>query len=179
MNSLILSQRSPFYLTGSSSPSPSPSKLHTNFLPTTPRNLTKWQQNANAKGFTSKKPPPIKQPKLEFEIPKIQNSGGEDEEEIPRDVFNRLILRVCVCVGVPMVLGYGFLSIFGALREQGYDVPKWMPFLSSFLTFGASCFGIPYGALSTSLDPDRKGSVLGFDEAQKHWVEMWEEEDKS
>ncbi|WCJ36727.1 hypothetical protein M5689_017908 [Euphorbia peplus] len=178
MKSLILSQTSLFHFTESSSPS----KLH-NFLPKTPQILAnnstkKWQRNANAKGFTSKKPPSTNQTELNLETPKKQNSVGDDEEELPREVFNRIIWRVCVFVGVPMVLGYGFLSVFGALREHGYDVPKWVLFLSSFLTFGASCFGIPYGALSASFDPEKKGSLLGFDEAKEHWGEMWEQEDK-
>lgn len=77
-----------------------------------------------------------------------------------------------------MALGLAFLHIFGVIKEQHlWNVPLWLPLLTTFLTFGASTMGIAYGALSTSWDEERKGSILGFEEAQKNWVEMWREED--
>ncbi|KAJ8773180.1 hypothetical protein K2173_028357 [Erythroxylum novogranatense] len=105
------------------------------------------------------------------------DGNNSDEEEIPEEIFYRMIRRILVAVGVPMGLGLALLYVFGVVREQNlWEVPMWLPFSTTFITFGASLFGIVYGALSTSLDPNNKGSVLGLEEAQKHWDEMWEEE---
>lgn len=79
-----------------------------------------------------------------------------------------------------MGLGLAFLHLFGELKEhQVWEAPLWLPFTTTFLTFGASALGIAYGTLSTSLDAERKGSVLGLEEVQRNWVEMWKEEDES
>ncbi|KAF4376712.1 hypothetical protein F8388_025583 [Cannabis sativa] len=127
---------------------------------------------ANPKGFSSTPVPSAK------ETPATQNV--EPEEEIPQVVFNRMIVRILVSVGVPMATGLGLLKIFEIGKEQGFlIVPVWVALLTTFLTFGVSSFGIAYGALSTSWDAESKGSLLGFEEAQKNWVDMWREEDES
>ena len=59
---------------------------------------------------------------------------------------------------------------------MGFDVPLWLPFLTTFITFGASTPGIAYGTLSARWDPEKKGSFLGLEKAQRNWVEMWKEE---
>lgn len=83
-------------------------------------------------------------------------------------------------VGVPLVIGFTVLLSINALKEQGlWDAPKWVPFVTTFVTFGTSTLGIAYGSLSTSLDADEKGSVLGFEQVGKNWEEMWEEDDES
>ncbi|KGN44829.1 hypothetical protein Csa_016033 [Cucumis sativus] len=52
------------------------------------------------------------------------------------------------------------LKIFQAIKEQNlWNVPIWMP-------------------LSTSLDGEKKRSVLGWEEKQKNWIEMQKEEDE-
>lgn len=79
-----------------------------------------------------------------------------------------------------MAFGVTLLKIFQAIKEQNlWDVPIWLPFFTTFLTFGASTVGIAYGTLSTSLDPEKKGSLFGWEDAQKNWVEMWKEEDEA
>ncbi|KAI4347595.1 hypothetical protein L6164_008396 [Bauhinia variegata] len=136
--------------------------------------LSTLKPHANAKGFSGRTGDDvaIKQSK--------KNNDGDGDDEIPQEVYNKMILRICVSVGVPMALGLAFLHIFGVLRElQIWDAPKWVPFLTSLTTFGASTLGIAYGALSTSLDRDVEGSFLGLEEVQKNWVETWKEEDES
>ncbi|XP_052206798.1 uncharacterized protein PAM68-like [Diospyros lotus] len=104
-------------------------------------------------------------------------NGGEDDEKIPKVVFERMIGRILFYVGAPMAAGIALLQVFNVVKEQRlWEVPKWVPFLTTFVTFGASALGIAYGTLSASWDPEEEGSVLGFEEAQKNWVEMWEEE---
>lgn len=116
------------------------------------------------------------------EKPKVKNSNkndkNDDNDEIPQVVFERMILRIVTSVGVPMATGLALLHIFGLVKEQHLsDIPIWIPFFTTALTFGASALGIAYGALSTSWDPEKSGSILGFEEAQSNWIEMWQEED--
>lgn len=76
-----------------------------------------------------------------------------------------------------MATGLALLHLFGVVKEQNlWDAPLWLPFLTTLITFGASTLGIAYGTLSASWDPKKKGSLLGLEEAQRNWVEMWKEE---
>ncbi|EEF49047.1 conserved hypothetical protein [Ricinus communis] len=180
MNALVSSQRSPLYLT---KPSPQWKSKTPSHHPTIFRSQnnpsTRSRLNANAKGFTSRKPPHmIKENTLDIKTTTSNEHNGSDDEELPKEVVNRVIKRILVSVGVPMALGLAFLKFFGSVREQGiWDVPVWIVFATTFLTFGTSALGIAYGALSASLDPNKKGSLLGFEEVQENWVEMWKEED--
>ncbi|PON58206.1 hypothetical protein PanWU01x14_168050 [Parasponia andersonii] len=142
-------------------------------------NQTKRAQRAkaNAKGFPGTPAQTTK------ETPATQNPGkgsGANDEEIPQVVFDRMIVRILVSVGTPMATGLALLKIFSIFKEQGlWDAPIWLPLLTTLLTFGVSSFGIAYGALSTSWDERSKGSLLGLEEVQRNWVEMWREEDES
>ncbi|GFP81020.1 uncharacterized protein pam68-like [Phtheirospermum japonicum] len=90
-----------------------------------------------------------------------------------------MISRILFYVGVPLAIGFAFLQLFGVAKEQNlWDVPKWLPFLTTFITFGASALGIAFGSLSTSLDADEEGSFLGFEQVGKNWGEMWKEEEE-
>ncbi|KAL3837665.1 hypothetical protein ACJIZ3_022256 [Penstemon smallii] len=89
-----------------------------------------------------------------------------------------MIPRILFYVGVPLVFGFALLQVFGLLKEGGFwDVPIWLPFSTTFLTFGASALGIAIGSLSTSLDAEKEGSLLGLEQLEKNWDEMWKEED--
>ena len=150
-----------------------------------------WRVNAEAKGF-GRAPPNNTQDQRSTRIAlesvpvprktyQSNDSGGDDDDDddkIPEVVFGRIITRILLSVGVPLATGLAFLQMFSVLKErQLWDVPLWLPFLTTFLTFGASALGIAYGTLSTSWDPERKGSLLGLEEAQVNWVEMWKEEE--
>ncbi|XVF53528.1 hypothetical protein PTKIN_Ptkin05aG0106200 [Pterospermum kingtungense] len=144
------------------------------FLPTIIKNQNQPSSTeklqANAKGFASKPPAPSK------ENAANKNNNGDDEQ-VPQVVFERMIARILVSVGVPLATGLVLLHLFGVAKEQNlWDVPLWLPFLTTFITFGASALGIAYGTLSASWDPEKKGSFLGLEEAQRNWVEMWKEE---
>lgn len=132
-----------------------------------------WKVKAEAKGFNSNRASPNQQG-----VKKNKPSNKDPDEKIPEVVFERMITRILVSVGAPLLTGVVLLKIFDAIRGQHlWDVPKWLPLLTTFITFGASAIGTAYGALSTSWDPEKKGSVLGLDEAQENWVVMWKEED--
>lgn len=106
----------------------------------------------------------------------------EDEEEdereegvIPEIVTNRMIGRMGFTVGVPLFLGLLFFPFFYYLKVGlKIDVPTWVPFIVSFVFFGTALFGVSYGIVSSSWDPLREGSILGWNEAQKNWPVFWQ-----
>ncbi|KAH7836144.1 hypothetical protein Vadar_033126 [Vaccinium darrowii] len=58
--------------------------------------------------------------------------------------------------------------------EEGIDVPNWVPFIVSFVFFGTALAGVSYGIVSSSWDPLREGSLLGWTEARKNWPVFWQ-----
>ncbi|MED6118316.1 hypothetical protein PIB30_001545 [Stylosanthes scabra] len=132
----------------------------------------------NAKGFSSVQSSELVSSKNNNDNPNNKKKD-KDEDELPREVFNRIIVRIMVSVFAPMSLGLGSLYVFGELKVRNiWDMPMWVPFITLFLTFGASTLGIAYGALSASLDKDREGTFLGLNELQNNWTEMWQEDDQ-
>ncbi|XP_010535844.1 PREDICTED: protein PAM68, chloroplastic [Tarenaya hassleriana] len=119
-----------------------------------------------------------KQPK-----PGDESDDDEDEEEeedreggvIPEIVTNRMISRMGFTVGIPLFIGLLFFPFFYYLKVGlKIDVPTWVPFIVSFIFFGAALLGVSYGIVSSSWDPLREGSFLGWKEAQKNWPVFWQ-----
>ncbi|CAN6461903.1 unnamed protein product [Victoria cruziana] len=114
--------------------------------------------------------------------PSPMGSGGngskEDDDEIPQVVFERMIGRILFYVGAPMAAGVGLLYLLDRIKSNHIlDVPLWVPFLVILVGFGTSALGIAYGTLSTSWDPEKEGSLLGWEEAQKNWPMLWQEDE--
>ncbi|KAK5812873.1 Protein PAM68, chloroplastic -like protein [Gossypium arboreum] len=119
---------------------------------------------------------------------KKSKSGGDDNEEeeeeeeneaeagvIPEVVTNRMISRMGFTVGIPLLVGLLFFPFFYYLKVGlKIDVPTWVPFIVSFIFFGTALLGVSYGIVSSSWDPLREGSVLGWNEAQKNWPVFWQ-----
>ncbi|KAJ6367975.1 hypothetical protein OIU78_000533 [Salix suchowensis] len=126
-----------------------PSIIPTSIQKTLNNPPSTWKAQANAKGFGST-PPSVQETSIK------KTSSDADDEKIPEEVMYRIIKRVLASVGAPMALSFASMQ----------------------LILGASVCGIAYGALSTSMDPNEKGSFLGFEQIQKNWVEMWREEDE-
>jgi hypothetical protein len=144
--------------------------------------LTTLKPQASAKGFSNtRKPSSTNKKNNDVTINKNPNNKDNDEEdEIPTVVMYRIIGRILFSVLVPMALGLSFLHLYGELKEREiWNGPLWIPFMTTLITFGASALGIAYGVLSTSLDAEREGSLLGFQEVEKNWVEMWQQETAS
>ncbi|CAN8302141.1 unnamed protein product [Cochlearia groenlandica] len=101
----------------------------------------------------------------------------DDDPPIPQEVFDRMMGRIVVSVGTPLGLGVTILKLLEFLKDKNvWDVPLWVPFLTTLVTFGSSALGIAYGTLSTNLDPTKSNSLLGVDEAKENWVDMWKED---
>ncbi|CAO2838746.1 unnamed protein product [Amaranthus hypochondriacus] len=152
---------------------------NTPFYPTTSNNhlpfsTTSWKLQAETKGFGGGGSKPSQ--KKNNDRPS-QEQEEEDDDKIPEVVFDRMIRRIVVSVGLPMAIGVVLLKLFDLLKEkQVWDVPLWVSFVTTFVFFGSSVLGVAYGSLSTSWDADNKGSLLGFEQAKENWDEMWKEE---
>ncbi|KAI3698459.1 hypothetical protein L2E82_42019 [Cichorium intybus] len=131
------------------------------------------------KGFG---PPPPKKFTKKTLIPNPKKDEEDDEEEIEREagvipevVTNRMMGRIGLSVGIPLFIGLLFFPFFYYLKVGlKIDVPTWIPFIVSFVFFGTALAGVSYGIVSTSWDPMREGSLLGWNEAQKNWPVFWQ-----
>ncbi|KAL1206734.1 hypothetical protein V5N11_027292 [Cardamine amara subsp. amara] len=136
-----------------------------------PNNKPRWESKlyAGPKGFQSSR---------SSEKPVRPDPDPEDDDRpIPQEVFEKMMGRIVVSVGTPLGLGVAILKLLEVLKDKNvWDVPLWVPFLTTLVTFGASALGIAYGSLSTNLDPTKAGSLFGLEEAKENWVEMWKEE---
>ncbi|XP_059629162.1 uncharacterized protein PAM68-like [Cornus florida] len=186
MKTMVSLQQQPLYITKPSpwnprSPTLYPKTLKNPYLP-----AKTWKLHAEgAKGF-NRKPASTRTEKISIGNGTVtgksygNNNDDDEDEKMPDIVMERMVVRILVYVGVPLVSGIAMLQVFDIVKEQHvWDVPLWLPFFTTFVTFGASTLGVAYGTLSTSWDPEKKGSLLGFEEAQTNWVEMWREEDDS
>ncbi|KAJ4956794.1 hypothetical protein NE237_013577 [Protea cynaroides] len=184
MKTLVCLELPPFHFKKASPPriERSPPFLFT----TKPISYTQrtWKLQAEAKGFGGESVTVSKKNKKSQSdnLIKNTNNGEEDDntDNIPEVVFEKMMVRILFFVGSPMAIGLVLLKVFDKLKEEGiWDVPLWLPFLMASVAFGSSGIGLAYGTLSTSWDPDKKGSVLGWEEAQQNWPELWKEENES
>ncbi|KAK7244036.1 hypothetical protein RIF29_38854 [Crotalaria pallida] len=134
------------------------------------------------KGFgpTSKKKKKIKKVKKDYREDDKQEQEEEEEEGdqdvvIPEVVTNRMMSRILLSVGIPLGIGLLFFPFFYYLKVGlKIDVPTWVPFIVSFFFFGSALLGVSYGIVSSSWEPLREGSLLGWNEAQKNWPVFWQ-----
>ncbi|XP_021726745.1 uncharacterized protein PAM68-like [Chenopodium quinoa] len=138
-----------------------------------------WKLHAQSKGFGGANDSIQKKANAPKKgLSQEDKEEEDDDDKIPSVVFDRMVRRILTSVGAPMVMGVLLLKLFDILKEkQLWDVPIWVSFLTTFVFFGSSVLGVPYGSLSTSWDAEKKGSLLGFEEAKQNWDEMWKEEE--
>lgn len=133
------------------------------------------------KGFGPAPRKRTKKPKREGDGEEESEEDEEDEEDeeeasvIPEVVTNRMISRMGFSVGIPLLIGLLFFPFFYYLKVVlKIDVPSWVPVIVSFFFFGSALLGVSYGIVSSSWDPMREGSLLGWNEAQKNWPVFWQ-----
>ncbi|KAI4314555.1 hypothetical protein L6164_027450 [Bauhinia variegata] len=130
------------------------------------------------KGFGPSPKKSKKTKKLRKESEDEEEEEEEDEAEqgiIPEVVTNRMMNRMAFTVGIPVFIGLLFFPFFYYLKVGlKIDVPTWVPFIVSFFFFGSALLGVSYGIVSSSWDPLRDGSLLGWNEAQKNWPVFWQ-----
>ncbi|GMH18190.1 hypothetical protein Nepgr_020031 [Nepenthes gracilis] len=156
-------------------------KLHRNRTPFT-RSIKISATLRNPRGFGALTKKIRKRKKLNRNEEKEEDDDNDKEEEqeedesiIPEIVTNRMISRIAFSVGIPLLLGLLFFPFFYYLKVGlKIDVPTWVPFIVSFFFFGSALLGVSYGIVSSSWDPRREGSLLGWKEAQKNWPVFWQ-----
>ena len=88
---------------------------------------------------------------------------------------NRMISRMALSVGIPLFIGLALFPFFYHLKVGlKIDVATWVPFVVSFIFFGTALLGVSCRIVSSSWDPMREGSLLGWNEAQKNWPVFWQ-----
>lgn len=99
--------------------------------------------------------------------PQQQQLGAPAPTSTPQAVVDRMGRRVLSFMAVPMAGGVAALGAFWYLKIIAkVEYPLWLAYLGSSLLFGGGLLGITYGILSTSWDPRREGSALGWTELQ-------------
>jgi len=84
---------------------------------------------------------------------------------IPQAVTDRMLKRISIFSGVPLLLGFTTGPTFYALKVFAHvDVAPWQFFFVSTATFGAALVGITYGVMSASWEPAREGTFWGVEE---------------
>ncbi|GAB4815535.1 hypothetical protein N2152v2_002581 [Parachlorella kessleri] len=111
--------------------------------------------------------------------------GDSTTAAMPQQVTDRMLKRILIFSGLPVAGGILLFPFFYFLKDsttglsvavalsstpngvtKGVDLPTWVVYIASTLTFGGGLAGITYGILSSSWDPRREGSFLGVTEFQ-------------
>ncbi len=132
-------------------------------VPFEPKNSNKQRKPAAKKGTPIVKPDPAPaRPE--------QGSGF-----IPEIVSNRMIRRVLVFCGIPVVMGVlVFVVSYLAISNHWFRPPNTVVLLTSMACLGISVVGLTYGILSACWDEDEasKGSLLGIAEFKINFGRM-------
>jgi hypothetical protein len=118
----------------------------------------------------AKKGTPIVKPQTPAPAMAEQGSGY-----IPDVVSNRMIRRVLVFCGIPVITGMGiFLVSYWILANHLFKVPNTVVLLTSMACLGLSVLGLTYGILSACWDEAEgaKGSLLGWTEFKINFGRM-------
>jgi Photosynthesis affected mutant 68 len=133
-------------------------------VPFEPKNTNKQRKSAAKKGT------PIVKPKTPSPAMSEQGSGF-----IPDVVSNRMIRRVLVFCGIPVILGMAiFIVSYLAIANHWFRLPNTVVLLLSMGCLGLSVLGLTYGILSSCWDEeeDSKGSLLGIAEFKINFGRM-------
>ncbi|KAF6265608.1 hypothetical protein COO60DRAFT_1477421 [Scenedesmus sp. NREL 46B-D3] len=97
--------------------------------------------------------------------PPQQQAGRQAVAETPQVVVDRMFKRVLTFAGLPVLLGVVLFPVFWYLKVvQKLEYPLWVVYVTQATMFGGGLLGITYGILSTSWDPRREGTALGWQE---------------
>jgi len=92
------------------------------------------------------------------------------DEADPR-IADRMLSRILIFSGTPLFLTFVVPGIFYYLtkiRDPPMEIPTSTVYLVSALIFSQAIFGITYGIISTSSNPEDEGSLLGLKEFKEN-----------
>lgn len=88
-----------------------------------------------------------------------------EEMAIPEVVSQRMLSRMVVLAGFPLLMGLGtFIGSYFIVTRELFILPNTAVLLVSMGCFGLSVIGLSYGVLSASWDEENQGSILGWGE---------------
>ena len=91
---------------------------------------------------------------------------------IPQVVTDRMLKRITIFSGVPLLLGFSTGPLFYLGKTVAhFDLAPWQFFFASTATFGAALVGITYGVLSASWEPGRGRKLLGRHRGQGQYTD--------
>lgn len=97
--------------------------------------------------------------------------GNDDDDyasssvTVPEQITDRMLKRMLLFSGGPVMVGMLLFPLFYYLKKvQGIDLPVWVVYIVQTTIFGGGLLGISYGVISSSWDPSREGSLLGWNE---------------
>ncbi len=102
---------------------------------------------------------------------KVEKGSGY----IPEVVSQRMIQRVLVFCGIPVLMGMLiFVGSYFVIINHWFKVPNTVVLLTSMGCLGLSVLGLSYGILSASWEEDSlaSGSLLGVDEFKINFGRM-------
>lgn len=97
------------------------------------------------------------------------STSYENDEDVvvPTQITDRMLKRMVMFSIGPVFLGFLLFPAFYYLKKvQGIDLPVWAVYIVQTAIFGGGLLGISYGVISSSWDPKREGSLLGWNEFQ-------------
>lgn len=96
-----------------------------------------------------------------------QEEAGAVNDTVPEQITDRMLRRIALFSGGPIVFGMLLFPLFYYIKKvQGIDLPVWAVYIVQTSVFGGGLLGISYGIISSSWDPQREGSLLGWNEFQ-------------
>ncbi|SKB14361.1 conserved hypothetical protein [Planktothrix sp. PCC 11201] len=105
---------------------------------------------------------PKPQPKSHKET---QRTYTREETAIPEKVSQRMLSRMVVLAGIPLLLGLAsFIGSYFIITQDLLVLPNTAVVILSMGCFGLSVLGLSYGVLSASWDEEASGSILGWQE---------------
>ena len=103
--------------------------------------------------------------------PQPQNSKDtkrrytREETAIPEKVSQRMLSRMVVLAGLPLLMGLGtFIGSYFIITQDLLVFPHTLVVIISMGFFGLSVVGLSYGVLSASWDEQVSGSIVGWQE---------------
>ncbi|WP_310429718.1 PAM68 family protein [Chamaesiphon sp. VAR_48_metabat_135_sub] len=133
-------------------------------VPFEPKNSNKSRKSATKKGT------PIVKPQTSSPAVAERDAGF-----IPEVVSQRMIRRVLVFCGIPIIMGMSiFIGSYLAIVNHLFKIPNTVVLLTSMGCLGLSVLGLSYGILSACWEEDEtvKGSLLGVAEFKVNFGRM-------
>lgn len=88
-----------------------------------------------------------------------------EEAAIPEVVSQRMLSRMMVLAGTPLLMGLGtFIGSYFIITHDLFLLPHTAVLLVSMGFFGLSVLGLSYGVFSASWDEEIQGTILGWQE---------------